>query len=472
MSRSIHHTRKMLIETSKYDYSDDSRRRAEGQRIWDNINKKRRIKKGVAEERRREKEPLPETSPNAVPIGVKDEGPFIHYPATPQDILSVMRRLPPGACDGLKCIELYLGREVMEELGKEDDDGRFTGLNFVCDPFVGRLSHEYLPGIYRPRSLGVYHRDDASIQIAAYVYDPKVRHCEFWGVLLKCHMLSTLVHEIAHHCDATQRVARGRWRMDNREKGETYAEELQKEWVDRSVVPYVQEAYPEQVQALLNWIETQAGVPVTLLQIMGQWEKAEDGNAMLHDPLGLEDFAFAIDAGRDSAAVRLCFAEALYQADYLALTLELAEKILAEQPEHLQALRLKACTLGSMKQHDAAKELAMRAIALDPTQYRTWDVVTKSCARLRQWEEAIKAAEESIRLRIEAGQELHPESLIIRSVARGKLGDQDGLRADIEQLKQRPEPWAKHIIRLIENDLDKIVKQAEAPVRGESGTGV
>lgn len=471
MSRSIHHTRKTLIENGKFDYSDDSLKKGEMQKIWSNLSKKQRIKQGALAERSKPPEPLPEALPDSIPITILDQGPYIHYPATPQDILEVMRRLIPGAVSGLKSIELYLGREMMEEMERADEGDCASGPQCAPDPYVSRLSHEYLPGVYRPRSLGVYHRRDASIQIAAYVYDPALPQRERGEALLKCHMLSTLVHEIAHHCDATRRVARGRWRMDDREKGEAYAEQLQSDWAHHVVVPYVQEAYPEAVQALLEWIETHSGVRVTLAMLMGDEERIDERHYRYHDPIELAPFAFALESG-DSAGARLCFVEALYRADHLELALNAAQKILTEDPTCVRALMLKGCALGGMNRHDEAKALALQAIALEPAQYRAWEALTKAQGRLKQWTEAIKAAEESIRLRIAAGQALHPETMIIRSVARLKLGDHAGLREDIAQLELRPESWARDLIRLIEGDIKEILEEAKTPSPGDPEAGV
>lgn len=46
----------------------------------------------------------------------------------------------------------------------------------------------------------------------------------------KLQILSTFVHEVAHHFDHTRRVARGRWLAQEKEKIEHFALHRQYEW--------------------------------------------------------------------------------------------------------------------------------------------------------------------------------------------------------------------------------------------------
>ena len=74
----------------------------------------------------------------------------MHYPAGPEDLREVLRRLPPGVANGIEAIELSLGREVQEAYDEE------KGLDLDSDPFVGRKGMAALPGVHGGYVLGMY----------------------------------------------------------------------------------------------------------------------------------------------------------------------------------------------------------------------------------------------------------------------------------------------------------------------------
>lgn len=103
MSRSIHNTRRSLGNEERFLYSPrgEKQQKAKLEQERQQLAKKRRIKKQVKKQRRESAELLPpfapeSIAPESIAIRVLDTPEFLHYPASPGDILNVMRLLPMG----------------------------------------------------------------------------------------------------------------------------------------------------------------------------------------------------------------------------------------------------------------------------------------------------------------------------------------------------------------------------------------
>jgi len=210
------------------------------------LGKKRVIKRGVREGRRPAAGHRELADPGAISIDVLDEDRFVHYPATPDDLRAILRLLPPGLADGIRSVEFCLGRYA------QPDD-------LAPDPYTGRGGHEELPGVYLGQTLALYLTGRARVQVHAYVYDATRPECRVWEVALRLVMLSSVVHELAHHDDRTRRVARGRWLMDRTDHNEAYARSLQGAWTEQYVLPYILHTYPDQVRTLSEWATEHPG---------------------------------------------------------------------------------------------------------------------------------------------------------------------------------------------------------------------
>src|SRR6266849_3948559 len=158
MSRSIHRTRRELAEAKERDYADAEQRERELQAIAEQLEKKRRIKGQVQSERRIDEGLRTPVSPEAIPINVRDESDFVHYPAGVEDIRELMRRLPVGVLDGIRSIDLCLGREDQADMAEEWPNDK-------ADPFVGRVGVELWTGVFSGRTLGRYHGPTARIRL-------------------------------------------------------------------------------------------------------------------------------------------------------------------------------------------------------------------------------------------------------------------------------------------------------------------
>lgn len=436
MSRSIHTTRRSIKEEEHLIYSDSTadRHTEKLEQLRKDLAKKRRIKKQVKKERLNAEQPSQSISLESIPICVLDEGEFIHYPATPTDILKLMHLLPMGVLDGISSIELCLGKDYQDKY-YQDGDLRDT------DPFLGRPGYEILPGIFAGNYLGVYEPDQARIRLFAYVYDPALPNREMWELYLQLMMLSTLVHEIGHHDDWMRRIARGRWLADNKQKNEIYAEKIEYEWVRQYVIPYLQQAYPESLKALEAWTEHYGGVsiPLSVLaddpRVTTKQKDVFKWHAFLNVSSAFENLARNVAEGESLVDTRLQFARELHYAEIYAEALEIIQRVLAEYPEHLEALTLKADIYEHQEKYDEAQTVLDWVISRNETYVDAWYILTLVHRGRRDWENVVIAATRAV--------ELHPvgfgwvRCLEQCAYARLELGDFEGVEADIKQLLER-----------------------------------
>lgn len=241
MSRSIHVTRRAWLDAQAWRYRDPGAHQEHLQVLRRARRAKRLIKDAVREERRRPARPhtLPVAAP-AVPIRTLDTGPHVLHAATEADIRAVLAALPPGAIDGLKEIRLLLDSRNAEE---DDPDA-------PRDPWLGRLGSEVAPGLYMGEVYGAWYRQTCAIAIHAHVVDDAGALPDALRLVLRLLALHTLGHEIAHHDDHMRRIAAGRWRMDDTDKNERYADAFAARWTADVVVPYLERHHPEEVLAL------------------------------------------------------------------------------------------------------------------------------------------------------------------------------------------------------------------------------
>jgi hypothetical protein len=227
----------------------------------DDLDRKRRIKALVAEERLRPKSAPAMLGADSVAITIEDHhGPFVHYPASIDDLRAVIARLPVGVINGITRIELSLGRAPAEHAGEEADP---------VDPLIGRAGIEVVPGVYSSRVLGTYTLDGGRIRLFAYIYDPDRADRGVFELYLRLRQLATFMHELGHHQNESTRVARGRWRADVHDEHEMYAEAVQYAWTADVVVPYLEEAYPVEVAALRSWMIQHGGIALPLEVLAG-----------------------------------------------------------------------------------------------------------------------------------------------------------------------------------------------------------
>ncbi|MBN1674539.1 MAG: tetratricopeptide repeat protein [Kiritimatiellae bacterium] len=397
MSRSIHRTHHDIEREQRFDYADRQKQEAKIDRMFDELAKKRLIKKQVKAERATEPLPVAGLRPEDIPIDVLDENDVIHYPASPNDIREVMGRCPKGVADGLSRITLRLGdhKPVLNEEDFEDAEP---------DPLTGRYGYTVLPGVFGPRCLGVYNCPKNSIDVHAYVYESNAPYLDVWHVYLRLQMLSTFAHEIGHHDDFSRRLGRGRWRGDSGEKAERYAEGRQDLWVKECVVPYLETVYPNETRTLLDWIEKHGGIRVSLAELAGDPRITEkDGvinitKSIWGIPSAFENLAEEVVAGKDLTTTRLSFARQLHFDARYDDALSILERLLATDPEHIDVLILKADIFVHQEKYEAARLIVEQVIGMDKGHLQAWEILADICEGCGEWKKLKDVATHALTL--------------------------------------------------------------------------
>ena len=420
MSRSIHTTRQEWAQLVKNDYANRVERSNKIQRAGQELRKKRAIKAQIMFARHQTQ--MHTTQPLAadlIPTEVYDQSEWVHYPASEQDVRAVLRLLPPGELNGVTRVVLCLGEDAQPE-------------EEVCepDPLVGRHGMETLPGVFCGICLGRYLWDTATIELFAYVYDAHALPDKgIRELFLRLQLLSTLVHEVAHHKGKLARGRRGRWEILPGGASERYAYRQERHWMKEIVAPYLEHTYPDEVRAFSEWMAHYGGVLLSLAAF------ADD--AIYRDfslSSAIEHLTAAVDAGKPLREIRLGFAHDLRLAQHYDAALQCIALVLAEYPKDVEALALQALTYDRQERYDEAERAARTALALNATCEDAWDVLVDVCKARGDWG-GVEAATSKL---IELSERPPLWERIDRIRARLELGDFAGAEADMQALAQSP----------------------------------
>lgn len=391
MSRSFHTTRKDVRQAYEKAQEGDDARIEEYQKLREQYLTKRRTKSYIKEERQYSQSMHGGFSIDVLPIEVKEQSEYLHYPASEQDIRALLKRMPQGLIDGLDRINYTLGK--FQQRAPEES----YYAEPVKDPYLGRLGHEVFGGIYRPSCLGTYFPNKNEIKLYGYIYDPAIENRDLWELYLRLHMLETFIHELAHHYDFASRISRGRWRMDDRDKGEIYAETIAHEWVREYAIPYIQEVYSDQFERLNRWMEKKMGVVLDLSLLAGDSRATAKNDSIRISTLfkassAFEEFVQDVLAGKDSATSRVQLARELHYAEEYKIALQILDTILSEDTKNIDALALCGDIYEHMKRYSEAIDYAKKALQLDKTDVDAHHVMCDSYAGLKDWESVFKWA--------------------------------------------------------------------------------
>jgi len=434
MSRSFHTTRRNLQDVEASSFSSEEARKESILRIKDDLSKKRRAKRHVRYERNASFPEAAHTPIDLIPIEIENTSPFLHYPADADDLRELMKRLPVGTVDGLTKIRLCLGEQ--EQSSQTDP----WCLAPVRDPYVGRIGHETLPGIYSGSCLGVYFPFKQEIRLHAYTCPPGAVGLR-WQVLLRLHFLMTFVHEIGHHFDCTFRVARGRWRGDNSDNLEIYAEQVQHQWRDKYVLPFLCDKYERQVRQLQSWILVNVGVEIPLSLVAGDPRStARNGHLIVNSLFNAESafrtFVEKVHNGTALSEARLGYAEDLHFAEEYTISLNIIDLLLRETPGNIEALTLKADIYVHMEKYEEAMIIAEQVLAAEPEHVGGLEIMVDSYEGLKQWQNVICFAERVINLPPEVTEWKRDYALSAKANALIELGNRPEAEAIVEHFER------------------------------------
>jgi tetratricopeptide (TPR) repeat protein len=396
-----------------------------------------------------------------------DSSPYVHYPAGPDDLRELLRVLPASLTDGLKAVELCLSQHYQTESREPCD----FEPNLSPDPYIGRMGHEFLPGVYAGKCWGIYFSKIATIRLLAYVYAPGLPHRRIVEFYLRLRMLMVLVHELGHHFDFTSRVARGRWRADADDKVEIYAEEVEHGWAQEYVVPYLEQRYKKEVVELQAWMLEHAGVTVPLTFLAGDPRGTGPGgtirtNALFDTADAFKDFVSAVIQNQDSMTTRIKFARDIHYSDEYELPLAILRTVLDKDPANIEALVLEGDIFIHQEKFELAQQRAETALRLEPGNVDALEVLADAFEELKQWGALEKTADrlmETDKDKIE--KPCYWSVLIQRARARIGQGNYAGARSDIDEAakiklsKKRKLGLPRHRMEQIVEDINKQLQQ-------------
>jgi len=429
----------------KYDYSDAETRAKSVRRMKETLCKKR-LAKDMTKESRKRKKALPSIPVDMIPLLVRDESEFVRYPASPEDIRSVLEALPRGVTDGLRLIELCLGDK--DQIRPEEEWAAAP----EPDPYVGREGYEMLPGVFHGRVLGTYYPGQAKLRINAFVCGKDSLSPVPVGFYLRMYMLMTLVHEVAHHYDFSSRIARGRWLADDRNKIEIYAEQVQHDWFNRYVVPCLRKDYPDQWNAFQDWIRENVGLDLPVGILLGDPRTTAKGNriilrTMFDTGRAFQEFVTAFEQGRDLQGARLEFARDLHYAEHYEPALQIIELLLNANRNNIDALVLQADIFNHMRRHKEAWNISRQILQKEPRWAEALEIQVHAFMGLGRYREAIQAVDTLLEIidkrpcELALWQEEKAEALI----ELGQYTQAEALLAFLEELTNGRPLWKRRI---------------------------
>jgi hypothetical protein len=376
----------------------------------------------------------PETSapkrPGQVPIRVVDPHAYAHHPASPADIRAILARLPDWILNGLEEIHLCRGTEEDLQPGPSEPEPAD-----VVDAWIGRRGDEILPGVYCGNILGDYTYRSRLIRLHCMAYDPALPDRAMWEVLLRQNMLATLVHEVGHH-----RWARIRFPPDGRLTSEEFARKFEYAGIKRYVLPYLEEAYPAEVDRLLSWIQGHIGVRLSLASLQPDREDAT-ASAFSRFTAGsaIEHLLEALSDGTNPREIRQDFARDIHYGGKLAEALKMVELLLEEAPDDFEALDLRACILRDQGWTQEAQAFARELTIRFPTLFRAWDRLVSANEDVQDWDGVVAAVNAIVALPDFSDLPLYQRDRTFLSRARANfgLGSWDFSLHDLERIAGR-----------------------------------
>lgn len=454
MARSIHTTRQDLHREESFDYADSGAHTKRLTYLREELETKRLIKQ-IGRDQCDSALPMP-ASADDIPIRVSDEGEFVHYSASIDDIREVIKRLPAGLLDGITSIKLCLG--INQQRGLVEG-------SMEPDPLTGRSGYELLPGVYTGGCLGVYYRNRPQISIFAHVFEPSLPSRDVWEIILRLGMLSTFVHEAAHHFDATMRTG-SRWRRDNQNHVEIYAQRAQYDWVPKYVIPYLEERYPNQVRRFQEWVGHYGGAEMPLRCLVDEPNWLVEGK--LYAPMSrifgiwgaLSRLAKDVTDDVELIRMRLGFAFDLHCSENYDIPLEIIERVLEEYPDDAEALTLKADIYIHQERYDDAEPLLRKAISIDRSDRKAWRHLADLHKCRREWPELLSVSNHILDTMCEYEDYDTLNALEKSARAYLELGDYENCEIRLAEMADYKGIVADKKLKELREDLAKRMKQS------------
>jgi hypothetical protein len=423
VARSIHETRRDLEEARRWEFSDASRK---GDTLWvieDRLGRKRRYKDRRARPASAHHN-VPADADWTVDVVVHDQLPGVFQPLSAEDVRSLLSTFPADIGAELRSVHLRLGRleDDMNQDGAEPD------------PMTGRPGYEEGP-VWTPPLRGRWRSGSAEIDLFGYVYDPRrIAVPELLAPILWLFQAEALAHEVAHAWDATGRRDRDRWALDERARGEEYAQARAHDWLITTAVAYYRRHHRDAAAVFDSWVERHLGARIPLERF------AEDSDRSIWGAVQA-----ALDlAGSWSAELendhRAEFAEQLHYVDDFVNARAVLESVLATDAHHPKAVIL----MGDIAVHEANWPAALEWTALArelfpgsvDARLDRIDALIGSAS----WNEALREISDGLTSVAAAERSFHRHARRSRALLAADRGSDDVLAADVTWLREEGTP--------------------------------
>jgi len=385
-----------------------------------------------------------------IPIRVCDESDFVHYPASAQDIRSVLRALPQGVSDGLTAIELCLGARDQSR-----DEEEEWAASPELDPYVGRPGYEILPGVFAGSVLGTYYPGQDKLRVYAYVGAPEALDPIPVGFYLRLRMLTTFVHEVAHHYDFSARIARGRWLAEARDQVEIYAERVQHDWLTKYVVPWLVRDDLDQWQAFNRWVREKVGLELPVEVLLGDPRTTARGHRIIlrtffHTGRAFEEFMTTVQQGGDLQKARLDLARDLHYAEHYEPALRIIDLLLRADRDNIDARVLQADIFNHLGRYEEALNISKRVLQREPRWAAALETQVDAWLELGEYHQAIPGIDKLLGILGDEPREVVRWQIekVEALIAVGQYTDAETLLASVEELLAGRRLWRRRIAGL------------------------
>jgi len=196
-------------------------------------------------------------------IIVPPEDADTHCLLSPDDLRNVARLMPQEIFENL-CAVIF----VADPDDDQQDDEQPPAAGDV--PSGRPRSIELIPGVFiNDRYLGTYLAPYRIIRLYAYHYDPAaLPQRAMWELFFRFRILTVFLHEVAHHVDRQRLYASGEGLLPPSEHREAESEQLSYPWVLAYGIPYLEQAYAEEVRQFTTWTEQYVGRRLSLADLV------------------------------------------------------------------------------------------------------------------------------------------------------------------------------------------------------------
>jgi len=384
MSRSYHATIRSLEELKRWNFSDKTEKTNHLDEVSEKLTKKRRVKAANLKWRRSLDEYL-STNISTLLINMSTESEYDHHLITVQDVREILNMLPAGTVDGLTSIDLCLGKEHQDI---EENSP---------DPFTGRFGGELVGEIFSGECYGCYYPASGRIFVFNWVYAPDNKIAGLITPYLKLYSLGTLMHEVAHHFDAVNRLNHPRWSVRDLSSKEMYAESMEYIWIQELVTEYLMQTYPNECKRLLDWVSEYGGIELTLADLAPECRSTTKGKGdgvsersffSLHQ--GLLEMVENYAANKSVEKCRRSFALWLATSDHYAEALYVNEKFLLADARDIFALIEKIRIYRLLGKYDLARQIGANLLEWAPKSSEALEALCRVEKSAKNWNSLLK----------------------------------------------------------------------------------